>query len=181
MECPKCHESLETVAIGHVRVERCPRCAGTWYDKNELRVLKDKESKGDYSWIHFDLWKDIEWFRVPVREQKRYSCPRDEGPLTTVHYGESPIAVDICPTCKGMWLDKEEYGEIVRYLESVVDSSSTEDYLKDIREELADLLRAREGPLTAMKDVGKILYLLELRFVVEHPGLASILPGLPRF
>ena len=101
--------------------------------------------------------------------------------MTTVHYGESPIAVDICPACKGMWLDKEEYGEIVRYLESVVDSSSTEDYLEDMREELVGLLKAREGPLKALKDVGKILYLLELRFVVEHPGLASILPGLPKF
>jgi Zn-finger nucleic acid-binding protein len=179
MECPKCHESLETVEIGHVRVQRCPRCAGTWYDKGELRVLKDKESQGAYSWIDFELWKDIGKFRA--RRQQRYSCPRDGGPMTTVHYGESSVAVDICPACKGMWLDKEEYGEIVRYLESVVDSSSTEDYFEDIREELVGLLKAREGPLKAMKDVGKILYLLELRFVVEHPRLASILPGLPRF
>lgn len=179
MKCPKCHESLETVAIGHVRVERCPRCAGTWYDKDELRVLKDKESHGAYSWIDFDLWKDMGKFRA--REQQRYSCPRDDLPMTTVHYGESSIAVDICPRCKGMWLDKEQYGEIVGYLESIVDSSSTEDYLDDMREELVELLKAREGPLKAMRDVGKILYLLELRFVVEHPGLASILPGLPRF
>jgi Zn-finger nucleic acid-binding protein len=179
MECPKCHESLETVAIGHVRVERCPRCAGTWFDKDELRVLKDKESQGAYSWIDFDLWKEMGKFRA--RRQQRYSCPRDGGPMTTVHYGESPIAVDICPACEGMWLDKEEYGEIVRYLESVVDSSSTGDYLEDMRDELVELLKAREGPLKAMRDVGKILYLLELRFVVEHPGLASILPGLPKF
>ncbi len=179
MECPKCHESLETVEIGPVRVERCPRCAGTWYDKGELRVLRDKESQGAYSWIDFDLWKDIEKFRA--RRQLRYSCPRDASPMTTVHYGESSIAVDICPECKGMWLDKEEYGEIVRYLESVVDSSSTGDYLDEIREELVELLKAREGPLRAMKDVGKILYLLELRFVVEHPGLARLLPGLPKF
>ena len=63
--------------------------------------------------------------------------------MTTVHYGESSIAVDICPACKGMWLDKEEYGEIVRYLESVVDSSSTGEYLEDMREELVELLKAR--------------------------------------
>jgi Zn-finger nucleic acid-binding protein len=179
MDCPKCHKPLETVSIGHVRVERCPQCAGTWYDKKELRVLKDKESHGDYSWMDFDLWKDADKFRA--RRQQRYSCPRDGQPLTTVHYGESPVAVDICSQCNGIWLDKDEYGEIVRYLKETADSRTPGDYLKDIREELVDLFEAREGPLKAMRDVGKILYLLELRFVVEHPGLARILPGLPKF
>lgn len=42
--------------------------------------------------------------------------------------------------------------------------------------ELVELLKAREEPLSAMKELGKILRLLELRFVVEHPGLAGILP-----
>jgi Zn-finger nucleic acid-binding protein len=179
MDCPRCHKPLETVSIGRVRVERCPQCAGTWYDKDELRVLKDRESGGVYSWIDVDLWKDSEKFRA--RRQQRYTCPRDGQPMTTVHYGQSPIAVDICSKCNGMWLDKEEYGEIVRYLEQTVDTSSPGDYLKDIREELVELLEVREGPLKAMRDIGKILYLLELRFVVEHPGLARVLPGLPKF
>ena len=89
--------------------------------------------------------------------------------------------MDICSRCNGIWLDKDEYGEIVRYLKETADSKTPGDYLKDIREELVDLFEAREGPLKAMRDVGKILYLLELRFVVEHPGLARILPGLPKF
>ena len=101
--------------------------------------------------------------------------------MTTVHYGDSSIAVDVCGRCKGMWLDKEEYDEVISYLEEKVDSSSASDYLKDIREELVEVLEARESPLTAMKDVGKVLYLLELRFAVEHPGLASLASALPKF
>ena len=179
MECPKCHKPLETVAIGGVRVERCTQCGGTWYDKDQLRVLKDKESRGDYSWIDFDLWKDIGKFRA--RRQQRYSCPRDGLPMTTVHYGDTSIAVDICSECRGIWLDKGEYEEIVRYLEKVVDTSSVGDYVNDMREEFVRLLEAREAPWSVLKDLSKILYLLELRFVVNHPGLAGAASSLPKF
>jgi len=179
MECPKCHKPLETVAIGHVRVERCTQCAGTWYDKGQLRVLKDKESRGDYCWIDFDLWKDIGNFRA--RSQQRYSCPRDGLPMTTVHYGDTSIAADICSECKGIWLDKGEYDEIVRYLEKVVDSSSVGDYVKDMRDEFVQVLEAREAPWTAMKDIAKILYLLELRFVIQHPDVGRLSSAFPRF
>jgi Zn-finger nucleic acid-binding protein len=179
MECPKCHKPLETIAIGGVQVERCTECAGTWYDKDQLRVLKDKESQGDYCWIDFDLWKDIGKFRA--RRQQRYSCPRDGLPMTTVHYGDSSIAVDICSNCRGIWLDKGEYDEIGRYLEKVVDSSSIGDYVKDMREEFVRLLEAREAPWSVLKDLSKILYLLELRFVVNHPALAAAASSLPKF
>ena len=179
MECPKCHKPLGTVAIGGVRVERCTQCGGTWYDKDQLRVLKDKESRGDYSWIDFDLWKDIGKFRA--RRQQRYSCPRDGLPMTTVHYGDTSIAVDICSQCRGIWLDKGEYEEIVRYLEKVVDTSSVGDYVNDMREEFVRLLEAREAPWSVLKDLSKILYLLELRFVVNHPGLAGAASSLPKF
>ena len=179
MECPKCHKPLETLAGGGVRVESCTQCGGTWYDKDELRVLKDKESHGDYCWIDFDLWKDIGRFRA--RRQQRYSCPRDGLPMTTVHYGDTSIAVDICSECKGIWLDKGEYEEIVRYLEKVVDSSSVGDYVNDMREEFVRLLEAREAPWSVLKDLSKILYLLELRFVVNHPDLAAAASSLPKF
>ena len=179
MDCPKCHKALDSVALGDVRVERCTRCGGMWSDKDELRVLKDKESRGDYCWIDFDLWKDAAKFRA--RRQQRYSCPRDGLPLATVHYGESSIAVDICSTCEGIWLDKGEYDEIIRYLEKMVDASSVGDYLKDMRDELVQLLEVREAPWSVLKDLGKILYLLQLRFVVDHPDLARASAALPKF
>ena len=179
MDCPKCHKPLESVSLGDVRVERCAHCGGMWCDKDELRVLKDRESHGDYCWIDFDLWKEAGKFRA--RRQQRYSCPRDGLPMATVHYGESSIAVDICSTCEGIWLDKGEYDEIIRYLEKTVDASSVGDYLKDMRDEIVRLLEAREAPWHGLKDLGKILYLLELRFVVDHPDLARASAAFPKF
>lgn len=179
MNCPKGHEALESVDVGGIRIDRCPRCEGMWFDKNEMRVLREREIGDDYHWLHIDLWKDIDKFRA--RRQQRYSCPRDSRTLTTVHYGESDIAVDICSTCQGVWLDKEEYQEIIKYLEKTVDGSSAEDYLKDVRNELVGVFQGHESPLGALKDIGKILYLLELRFTVEHSALAKVAVAFPRF
>jgi Zn-finger nucleic acid-binding protein len=179
MNCPNCHQTLEGVGVGGIRIDRCPNCQGTWFDKDQLRVLKNREDGGDYHWLNVDLWKDIDKFRA--RQQQRYSCPKDGHPMTTVHYGESDVAVDVCSTCQGVWLDKEEYRQIISYLEEAVDSSSAGDYLNDIRQELVQVFEGRESPLGALKDVGKILYLLELRFTVEHPTLAKLAVSFPRF
>jgi|SRR5581483_6502197 len=177
MDCPKGHGRLKSATVESLRVNRCPACEGTWYDLDELRLLKDKEAHGNYNWIDFDLWKDAEKFRAD--RQRGYRCPRDGQPLTTVYYGESTITVDICQACEGIWLDKDEYEEIVAYLEHMVNTQSIGDYLNDVREEFVELFTGTEGGIGELRDLDKVLYLLELRFVVEHPRIATLLRKLP--
>ena len=179
MDCPKGHGRLESVSLGSIRIDRCTQCAGSWYDRHELRLLKDREAHGDYRWIDFDLWKDTDQFRAD--KQQRYACPRDGHPMTTVRYGESPVLVDICSECAGVWLDDKEYERIVAYLQEMVDTQSAGDYLKDVRDEFLEIFVGPEGPLSEMDDLGRVLYLLQLRFLIEHPRLATALNSLPRF
>ncbi len=179
MHCPQCHHELEAVDVGGIHIDRCPNCEGMWFDKGELRVLKDRQAGRDYEWIHLDLWRDMEKFRAA--QQDRYSCPRDGASMTTVHYDKSNVAIDVCPACDGIWLDKEGYQELLSLLEETVNASSEEDYLKDVREELARTFEGRENPVEALRDIGKILYLLELRFTVDHPTLAKLSVAFPRF
>ena len=179
MDCPKDHGRMKSVKVGAIRVHRCAECGGSWYEADELRLLKDKEAHGDYCWIDFDLWKDIDKFRAA--RQQRYGCPKDGNQMTTVHYGDSPITVDICSQCRGVWLDKSEYDEIVAYLEEMVNTHTVGDYVKDIREEFLELFVGPEGPLTEFKELSRVLYLLELRFIIEHPTFGALLNSLPRF
>ena len=179
MDCPKGHGDMETVPIDSIHIDRCTSCGGTWYDVGELRLLKDKEAGGDYCWIDFDLWKERHRFRA--EKQERYVCPGDGNPMTTVHYGESPVAVDICSKCRGVWLDADEYERIVADLEAMVNSRSAGDYLKDVRDEFLGIFTGPESPVSELKDLGRVLYLLQLRFVVEHPSLRAFLNSLPRF
>jgi Zn-finger nucleic acid-binding protein len=179
MDCPKGHGRLEGVNVGSIRIDRCTGCGGSWHDHHELRLLKDKEAHGDYCWIDFDLWKDTNQFRAD--KQERYVCPRDSHPMTTVRYGESPVLIDICPQCEGVWVDRNEYDLIVAYLEDIVSTQTAGDYLKDVRDEFIEIFTGPEGPISEMEDLGRVLYLLQLRFVIEHPSLEAFLNALPRF
>lgn len=179
MDCPKGHGRLKSEAVGSIRVDRCSECGGSWYDVDELRLLKDKEASGDYCWIDFDLWKDRDKFRA--NRQERYSCPRDGHPMTTVHYGESPVLVDVCSQCEGKWLDKDEYERIIAYLDGMVNTRSAADYLKDVRDEFIEVFAGPEGPISELKDLDRVLYLLQMRFVIEHPSFGAFLSALPRF
>jgi Zn-finger nucleic acid-binding protein len=176
LRCPRDQTSLDPVAVGSIGIYRCSSCAGTWYPRDRLRMLKDRESHGDYRWIDVDLWKEAQHFRL--ESEQRYRCPRDGTALITVRYGEGNVAVNFCAECRGIWLDKGEYDVILAWLEKKVDSASIEDYLDDVREELVEVFTSGEGPVEELKDLGKVLYLLELRFLLEHPRIERILDSL---
>lgn len=38
-------------------------------------------------------------------------CPKDSGSMTTVH--RSGVEFDICPICRGVWLDRGELEKLV--------------------------------------------------------------------
>ena len=178
MDCPNDHRPLETVGVQSLQIHRCSTCHGTWCEADELRLLKDKADHGDYCWIDFDLWKDADKFRAG--EHARYRCPRDQSDLTTVHYGQSPVSIDVCSKCHGVWLDRGEFDAIIKWLRTKVDSESVNDYLKDVRHEFVEFLTGHKGLRAELHDLGKILYLLELRFAVQHPALMAEANSLPR-
>jgi Zn-finger nucleic acid-binding protein len=178
MECPRDHEQLEPLTLRSIRIDRCPGCHGMWFAAGEFRLLKDKQSHGDYCWINFDLWRDMDRFRAAT--PARYACPGDGSALTTVRYGGSSVRVDVCSRCRGLWLDHGEFQAIVAWLRTKVDSETVGAYLKDIREEFIELFTGQEGLRTGLRDLASVLYLLELRFAVQHPHLAAAADSLPR-
>lgn len=179
MMCPQCHTKMRHTEAKSLRLQRCPKCRGAWYEAEELRLLKDLEDKGDYRWIDIDLWRDAEKFAASEPQRGR-KCPNDGSPLLTVHYGDSEIHVDICQGCEGVWLDGGEYPKILRYLEEKVDSETVGDYLHDLREEFVEIFTGGEGPGSEVSDFLKVLHLLELRFVVEHGKFSDTLRRLGR-
>jgi hypothetical protein len=80
-----------------------------------------------------------------------------------------------------VWLDRDEYDRIVAYLQDIVNTQTAGDYLKDVRDEFAEMLTGPEGPISEMKDFARVLYLLQLRLVIERPRLGAFLNSLPRF
>ena len=100
MQCPKCKAALEEkwVAGGSVRLDCCAGCRGIWFEHGELeKVLKD-------AYAHL---------RVPASARRlSLSCPACLKPLYAFHYPQTMVNVDMCKTCRGMWVDAGEYTEI---------------------------------------------------------------------
>jgi Zn-finger nucleic acid-binding protein len=147
------------------------KCLGTWFDAGEMRVLKDREKGGDYKWIDIDLWRDRAKFRAG--RQEGLKCPKDGQSMITVRYGRSPVRVEICAICQGVWLDQGENAKVLAYLEKKVNTETVGDYLHELGDEFIDLITLREGVRAELADIARVLHLLELRFRAEHPELVD--------
>lgn len=99
MHCPKCKEGvLKAHIVADVEVERCPICQGIWFDEDELStLLKQKKA-------------------LPLKKQRaemniqKGTCPRDGTDLLRVFSKRNrSIIIDLCPVCKGIWLDAGEF------------------------------------------------------------------------
>lgn len=99
--CPRDATPLSKVATASVVLDRCDRCAGAWFDKNELRRAADD--------------KEVEQLATRVREVRvssGFRCPRCGGECVQSFVGE--VEVDTCVGCHGVWLDRHELDEAKR-------------------------------------------------------------------
>ena len=71
MKCPKCKKELsEKIKIGDVEIDRCPECGGLWFEKDELRLAKDKKAP-EAKWVDIEIEdKSINWFQFKLWKDK---------------------------------------------------------------------------------------------------------------
>jgi len=137
MNCPKCPGKLEKKTVERYEVDVCPMCEGIWFDIGELESIIKADSR-DFNKI--DLDRDSldgqELSEVyDIMNTKIGKCPRcaDGTEMVRAHYKkEKELYIDVCPNCKGIWLDG---GEINRLRDrGLVDLKDRIDiYLSSIR------------------------------------------------
>jgi len=94
---------LETVKVGQVDVDRCPRCQGLWFDRRELKRVLEGFSEGG------PLPLSVGTEHIEGHDETAATCPRCDLPLAR----SETIAVaglhwDTCDKCGGAWLDGGE-------------------------------------------------------------------------
>ena len=125
MICPRCQAELAATDYHGVRIDECPHCRGRWFDRDELRRAKDRTDE-DLRWLDFDPFShDASAFRS---SDKARLCPRCSLPMGTAVYETSGVTTDICETCRGAWLDHDEFEKIVKHLEDEVASETASQY-----------------------------------------------------
>ena len=171
MECLNNHGKLEKVLFHNVEVDYCPTCLGAWFEQDELRFAKDEEDK-QLNWLDVDLWRDKGRFQIA---KTRKVCPSCRMPLYEVNYDNSKIKVDLCNLCKGIWLDRGEFKQIMIYLKTKLDYEILYNYNKNLRQELWEVFAGPEKFREELIDFLTLLKLFNYKFAVQHPFLTSLI------
>jgi len=176
MKCPKCKlGELKETKINGVKIDRCENCGGLWFEKDELKTVRDHRD-GNLSWLDFDLWEDKDKLTV---SGKSIDCPKDGKHLFKIKYGNTDVLVDICLDCHGVWLDREELDKIISELKEKVNFETIPEYISDLGKEISELLAHPGKADVELKHIAIVMKLLEYRFLAQHPKLAELIAVLP--
>lgn len=95
---------MEQIRISGIEIDRCSRCKGIWFDKQEQTRIQ--HVRGSYKadighqaiGEHYNTIRDI-------------NCPRCDVPMEgeEMKRGRLPIEVETCPSCQGAYFDAGEF------------------------------------------------------------------------
>ena len=175
-KCPLCKTALSSSLLFNTEVDYCPKCLGLWFEKEELRLAKDEKDK-DLQWFDVDLWKDKKGFKI---NHGIRICPSCRVPLYEVYYGKSPVIVDVCNLCQGVWLDRGEFNKIAKWLKEQANYQVMHQYSKNLFQEAAEIFIGPEKLREEALDFLAILKLLKYKFLVQHPEISRTISQLPK-
>ena len=120
MLCPDDSAALSRKTYeGEVNVDQCVGCGGIWLDHGELEAIQDIRVN-DYSSeleaipTYFDAAHEM----ALAKTEGVYSCPSCEREMEKREYAYcSQIMIDVCPSCRGIWLHQDEISELEIFFE----------------------------------------------------------------
>jgi Zn-finger nucleic acid-binding protein len=175
-KCFSCDRDLDRANLYDIEVDYCPQCLGTWFEKDELRLAKDRKDE-DLNWLDIDLWKNKRSFKIS-RGSKL--CPDCRLPLYEINYGKSKIKVDLCNICQGIWLDKGEFKQIISYLKEKASQEILENYTKNFVSEALEIFTGPESMKSEINDFMTVAKLFKYKFITQHPKISQIILSLPK-
>jgi len=168
MKCVDCSGQLKQVDYNNIRIEECSSCGGIWFDRGELDKAKNQTDE-DLRWLDFDPFgEEANQFLVDADDK---TCPRCSAKMDSLFYEESQVIINKCLVCHGIWVPNGQFRKIVKYLEDIVASESTSEYVKDSLKQFLEIFSGKESVASEVKDFLVILKLLKMRMVAEHPEL----------
>lgn len=107
LDCPKCpFTPMGPIKEKGLVLDECPKCGGRWFDLGELgQTLKDPAK----------FQKALAQGPLKPREGKAI-CPHCHKNMVNGGLLSEFLRADLCPGCRGMWLDKNELGLVERLL-----------------------------------------------------------------
>lgn len=171
LQCPVCRVNFNKYEIYGMEIKGCPNCRGMWLLRDELRKLKDqvdKDSWGNLRWMD----NEIEALDKTVAIRSSRFCPIcSDVQLVSTKFGQSNIIIDYCFSCKGTWLDRGEFQEIISYLRSELDHFTSKDMKQKVYEEIKRIWGGPEDKFSAILDAKAAISAFLMTSIFEHPEL----------
>jgi len=173
--CPSCNANLDLYTIFGIKIEACSKCKGIFLDKDELRGLKDKTAKGS--------WQTLRWMDDEVEAIGKHNampskrlCPKCRKiQFVSASFGDSRILIDWCPKCNGVWLDRDEFQQIVEFLKSKHNKLTSDEMRKLVYEEIKEIWDGPEDKISEILDAKAAISALINITIFEHPKLFKLL------
>lgn len=104
MKCPKCVKEMIPKNYGDTEVDKCPECAGFFFDQGELeRLMAGGAEETD----------TIEYTELSNKMDMMIgTCPRCDVDMEP-YLGPGNLRIDRCSKCSGVFLDQGEFEELV--------------------------------------------------------------------
>ncbi|NIR15744.1 MAG: hypothetical protein GWN86_18170, partial [Desulfobacterales bacterium] len=83
--------------------------------------------------------------------------------------------IDWCPSCRGTWLDRDEFQEVIRDLKAKLDQMTSDAMRKEVYEEIKEIWDGPENILSEILDAKAAISALTNITIFEHPKLVKSL------
>jgi Zn-finger nucleic acid-binding protein len=110
MHCVVCKNPMVTLELDQVEIDYCPSCGGIWLDAGELEaLLEDSAAAGRLLQATSALTRgETGPRRCPICRKRMH---------TATIPAPSPVELDCCPRRDGIWFDRGELEDVVRFIE----------------------------------------------------------------
>lgn len=176
MKCPKCKILLSSTIFHNVEVDYCARCLGLWFNEDELRWAKDDKEE-ELKWFDVDLWKDDKKFKL---HRGIRVCPECRVPLYEVYYGHSRIVVDVCNLCRGTWLDRGEFKNIIDWIRQQANYQLMRQSAVTMVRQASEIFSGPETLREEISDLALLAKLLSYKWASKHSLLTEVIASLPK-
>lgn len=177
MKCPNCQHELKQHVYKGLRIDECENCEGKWFDRDELRQAKDR-TDDDFRWLDFEMFgEEANKYEITPSQEL---CPKDSSKMETLTYMDSKVSIDKCNVCKGVWLDKNEFDKILKYLKHVVIVTPASEYGKETLKEFTEIFTGPESTISEIKDFMSIANFFSIRAQVENPWTIALSENIQR-
>jgi len=168
--CPNCKLKLSSAKYRTITIHECNSCNGKWFEGKELPQAIERSDE-DLRWENFSLFEEKSKKYEKLESKK--ICPEDNIPMYGLKYMDSGIVIDKCERCGGVWLDKNEFNAIIKYLENLLITETASEYVKEAWKQFVEIGTKHDGVIAEIKDFLIVTKLFEIRLIADHPSMES--------